>query len=70
MNHEKMKKEKVTSKEKELVEKDKKINDLNNKNLLDGKVGALKFGDYFSNTVVDKELSKNNYYILDKFVSI
>ena len=70
INHEKMKKEKVTSKEKELVEKDKKINDLNNKNLLDGKVGALKFGDYFSNTVVDKELSKNNYYILDKFVSI
>ena len=34
------------------------------------RTGALKFDDYFRNTRLDKESSKNNYYILDKFVSI
>ena len=41
-------------------------------NLNDDKneIRPLKFDDYFRNTRLDKESSKNNYYILDKFVSI
>ena len=47
--------------------KNKMNNDVNNGN---GKITVLKFDDYFRNTGLDKESKKNNYYILDKFVSI
>jgi serine/threonine protein kinase len=42
------------------------VNDLNETD----KIRVLKFDDYFRNTGLDKESKKNNYYILDKFVSI
>ena len=74
-NKEKLKKEKVSSKQTDLIldnkeNKEKKISDLNDKNSHNDKVGVIKFDDYFNNTGIDKESSKNNYYILDKFVSI
>ena len=34
------------------------------------KIGTLKFDDYFKNTGLKKDSSKNNFYILDKFKSI
>jgi hypothetical protein len=53
---------------KETKEK-KKNNNVNDLNETD-KIRVLKFDDYFRNTGLDKESKKNNYYILDKFVSI
>ena len=49
------------------INKEIKENNINKEN---DKTGVLKFDDYFRNTGLDKESSKNNYYILDKFVSI
>ena len=64
-NNIKEKKEKKIDKE----IKENKNNNLNN-NDNDDKIKKLKFDDYFRNTGLDKESNKNNYYILDKFVSI
>ena len=52
--------------------KDKKNNNnINNENNENNEGKDLKFGDYFKNTGLDKESSKNKYYnILDKFISI
>ena len=49
------------------INKEIKENNINKEN---DKTGVLKFDDYFRNTGLDKESSKNNYYILDKFVSL
>ena len=52
--------------------KDKKNNNnINNENNENNEGKDLKFDDYFKNTGLDKESSKNKYYnILDKFISI
>ena len=50
------------------LKKDKKeIKELNNDKI---ELKTLKFDDYFKNTRLDKDSKKNNYYIIDKFLSI
>ena len=58
---------------KEKLKKAKEIDNkksTNDKNSQNNQIGVLKFDDYFKNTGLDKESSKNNYYILDKFVNV
>ena len=50
--------------------KDKNVNTNDKIHDNNDKIKSLKFDDYFRNTGLDKESSKNYYYILDKFVSI
>ena len=47
--------------------KEIKANVINNDKI---ELRTLKFDDYFKNTRLDKDSKKNNYYIIDKFLSI
>ena len=60
----------IKEKKEKKIDKEIKGNKNNDLNDNDDKIKKLKFDDYFRNTGLDKESNKNNYYILDKFVSI
>ena len=66
-NFKKQKMHKSLSCEKLKNKKEIKANVINNDKI---ELRTLKFDDYFKNTRLDKDSKKNNYYIIDKFLSI
>ena len=46
------------------------INNIDNNNNNNDKIKNLKYDDYYRNTGHNKDSTKNNYYIIDKFMSL